>query len=60
MEVWTLEDAERVNEFRRAVGLEPLAATIWENAETRANAPPDFAERQRGFEDWARKVGWRK
>jgi hypothetical protein len=60
MEVWTLEDEEKVNDYRAAVGLEPLESFIWENAETRENKPKDFAERQSEFEAWARKVGWRK
>ena len=60
MRVWTLEKAEKVNEFRAQVGLKPLAGLIWENAETSENTPKDFGERQRKFEDWRRKVGWRR
>jgi hypothetical protein len=60
MQVWTLEDESKVNEFRREIGLPPLENLIWENEETGENAPPDFAERQRGFAEWLKKTGWRK
>lgn len=60
MQIWTLEDEEKVNDFRREVGLKPLDSLIWETKETKENAPPDFAKRQRESEDWARRVGWRK
>lgn len=60
MEVWTLADAARVNEFRRAAGLPPLNDLIWESEETRENQPKDFQARKKEFEAWARKVGWRK
>jgi len=59
MEVWRLEDAEKVNEYRRAVGLQPLESLTWENAETRENQPNDYTERQAEFEAWAKRVGWR-
>lgn len=60
MEVWTLEDAEKVNNYRAEVGLEPLENLIWENEETRANRPEDFQKRRAEYEAWARRVGWRK
>ena len=60
MEVWTLEDAEKVNDYRAAVNLPPLENLIWENTETRQNRPKDFQKRQIGYEAWARRVGWRK
>jgi hypothetical protein len=60
MEVWTLEDEEKVNDFRHAVGLKPLESLTWENEETRENKPLDFAARQAEFETWTKKVGWRK
>lgn len=60
MEVWTLEDSEKVNEHRRAVGLEPLESMTWENAETRENKPKDYTKRQSEFDAWATRVGWRK
>lgn len=60
MEVWTLEDEGKVNDYRRAVGLEPLDSLTWENAETRENKPKDYVARQAEFEVWTRKVGWRK
>jgi len=60
MQVWTLEDKAKVNDFRAQVGLQPLNALTWENEETRENKPKDFAVRQADFEAWTRKVGWRK
>jgi len=60
MEVWTLEDEAKVNDYRAAVGLEPLESLTWETGETRENKPKDYSKRQAEFETWARKVGWRK
>jgi hypothetical protein len=60
MQVLPLEDEAKVNEFRAAVGLPPLENLVWENEETRENAPEDFAARRRGFEEWLKKTGWRK
>ncbi len=60
MEVWALEDNEKVNDYRRAVRLEPLESLTWENAETRENKPKDLAKRQSEFQAWAKRVGWRK
>ena len=60
MGVWTLEDAGKVNDYRRAVGLEPLESLTWENEETRENKPKDYSRRQSQFEAWTRRVGWRK
>jgi len=59
MEVWTLEDEEKVNENRAAVGLPPLENLTRENEETRENKPENYAERQAGFDAWAKRVGWR-
>ena len=58
MQVGPLEDESRVNEFRAAVGLAPLESLIWENEETRENAPKDFAQRRRDYEEWKKRVGW--
>ena len=60
MQVRTLEDAAKVNDYRAQVGLQPLDTLTWENEETRENKPKDFAARQADFEAWAQKVGWRK
>lgn len=59
MQVWTLENPEKVNEFRAEIGMKSLETLIWENAETRENAPQHFAERQQKYEDWLKKTGWR-
>jgi len=60
MEIWMLEDEEKVNDFRAAVGLKPLESLTWENEDTRENKPNDYAARQLRFEAWTKKVGWRK
>jgi hypothetical protein len=60
MEVWTLEDKERVNDFRAEVGLQPLESLTWQNEETGENKPKDYAGRKAAFEAWARKFGWRE
>jgi hypothetical protein len=60
MEVWTLEDNEKVNDYRRAAGLKPLESLTWKNAETRENKPKDYTKRQSEFEAWRKGVGWRK
>ncbi len=60
MEVWRLENAEKINEYRAEVGLKPLEKLIWENAETIGNAPKNFAEHQRKAKEWMEKIGWRK
>jgi len=60
MEVWTLEDKEKVNDYRVEVGLPPLGSSTWENAETRENKPQNWRTRKAEFEKWARNVGWRK
>lgn len=60
MEVWTLEEENKVNEYRGAVGLKPLESLTWENVETRENKPKDFHKRKIESEAWAERVGWRK
>jgi len=60
MEVWKLEDKEKVNEHRAVVGLKPLESLMWENEETRENKPKDYTGRQNEFEAWAKRVGWGK
>ncbi len=60
MQVWKLENEEKVNEYRAEVGLKPLESLVWETDETRENAPKDFAKRQKESEDWLVKTGWRK
>lgn len=58
MEVWTLEDAGKVNDRRAAVGLSPLENLTWENEETRDNKPQNYQARQAEFEAWRERVGW--
>ncbi|HSK74206.1 MAG TPA: DUF6624 domain-containing protein [Pyrinomonadaceae bacterium] len=59
MQVWTLENEERVNEYRAEVGLKPLESLVWENEETRENKPANFHKRREEYLAWAKKVGWR-
>ena len=60
MQVYKLENEEKVNEYRAEIGLNPLENLIWENEETRENKPKDWRKRQEEFLAWAGKVGWRK
>jgi hypothetical protein len=58
-----VEDPDGVDERRRAVGLGPLGEDTRRLREGLAasgeKAPPDWAERRRKREQWAREVGWR-
>ncbi len=58
-----IEDRAGVDERRRSVGLGPLAEDVRRRREDMARhqekPPHDWAERQRQFEDWARRAGWR-
>jgi hypothetical protein len=58
MRPYTIDDAERVDERRRAVGLEPLAEIL-----ARAKPQPLPADRERfeqDYQKWLIKVGWRR
>lgn len=55
MQVWMLENEEKVNEFRAEVGLKPLESLVWETDETRENKPKDFHKRQEEYLVWAKK-----
>lgn len=59
MEVWTLENEEKVNDYRAEAGLKPLESKINDSKEFRENAPKDWQKRQLDSNEWARKVGWR-
>ncbi len=59
MQVYKLENEEKVNEYRAENNLKPLENLIWENVETRENKPKDWQKRREEFSAWARKVGWR-
>jgi hypothetical protein len=58
-----IEDADRVDERRRRVGLIPLAENTARMREgvTKAKEPRphDWELKQKEFEHWARKTGWR-
>jgi hypothetical protein len=57
-----IEDAEHVDERRRAIGLPPLAEKLAEIREATASAgvrdPADAAARRREIDEWERSVGW--
>jgi hypothetical protein len=53
-----MEDPERVEARRSAVGLEPLGERL--AREERVPPPKDRDAYQRGYEEWLRKVGWRR
>ena len=57
-------EPERIDERRRAVGLETPYSEVIEShnravRESNEKPPADFGERQRKFEEWARRIGWR-
>lgn len=58
-----LQDTERVDDFRKSVGLGPLSEKteeIRQRAAAEGNEPPrDFQKRQKEMDAWARSVGWR-
>lgn len=59
MSPWNLENAEQVEGYRRAVGLEPLADVVRRMRDaTRDVTPPDFSTRQAEFQIWRESVGW--
>lgn len=58
MSPWTLADPARVDEYRAAVGLGPLAERVKEVRRATAGPPPDYHERQKEMLAWARAVGW--
>lgn len=58
LEVWQLEDAEKVNEFRTAVGLAPLENLTWEPEAPVADPEAAYDKRQKEAEAWRIKTGW--
>ncbi len=60
----TVDDLEKVDERRKAIGLNPLSEQT-ERMRNQAKlekqlAPADFAERQNEMRQWKRKAGWIK
>lgn len=55
---YLIEDPERVEERRRAVGLEPLDVRL--AGEQRVPAPTDRKRFEREYEAWLHRVGWRR
>lgn len=59
-----VDDPERLDERRRAVGLGPLEEAVVAQrraAQAEGERPPDdWRARQRAMEEWLRTVGWRR
>jgi hypothetical protein len=58
MSPWTLAEPEKVDEYRQAVGLEPLVERIQAVRQGIETAPPDYRTRQQEMIEWAKAVGW--
>jgi len=59
MSPWLLEDPEKADEYRRSVGLDPLAVSLEQTRNAMREAKrPDLRKRQEEMEAWARSVGW--
>ncbi len=62
MSPWALEDPERVDEYRRAVDLPPLAERLEQARKATAgegeSKPADLKKRQEEMLQWAKSVGW--
>lgn len=60
MSPWLLKDAVKVDEYRRSVGLGPLAERLEQvRIELGGEAKPsDFKRRQAEMLEWAKSVGW--
>lgn len=56
---YCLEDPRRVEEWRREVGLEPLAERLARGAKGAHQPPSDPERREREYQEWLRRVGWR-
>jgi hypothetical protein len=57
---YEIEEPEKVDERRRAVGLESLAERLSRAEWSEPPAPETRARREREYQQWLRKVGWRK
>jgi hypothetical protein len=60
MSPWLLEDPNKVDEFRRSVGLPPLVDRIEQarKGENEKPKPVELKKRQEEMEAWAKSVGW--
>jgi hypothetical protein len=59
MSPWLLEDPEKVDEYRRSVGLGPLAERVAQaRQDTREAKPPDLKKHTGDMVAWAKSVGW--
>lgn len=60
MSPYLLEDPDRVDEYRQAVGLSPLAKRIEEARNNTGEEPKplDLKKREDEMREWAKSVGW--
>lgn len=60
MSPYLLENPERVDEYRQAVGLSPLAERVEEarNNTEEEPKPSDLKKRESEMREWAKSVGW--
>lgn len=59
MSPWTLEDPEKVDEYRKSVGLGTLAERIEQmRRDTQDEPRPDMEKLEIEAAEWARRVGW--
>lgn len=56
----TLEDPAKVDEWRREVGLPPIAERLPPREKQRPTDPEQVRRNRRAMEEWARAVGWRQ
>lgn len=54
------EEPEEVDERRRGVGLEPLAARLSRAEREEPPSPETRARRAREYQEWLKRVGWRE
>jgi hypothetical protein len=57
---YEIEEPEKVDERRRAVGLESLAERLSRAEWSEPPNPETRARREREYQQWLRKVGWRE
>jgi hypothetical protein len=57
---YEIEEPEKVDERRRAVGLESLAERLGRAEWSEPPTPETRARREREYQQWLRKVGWRE
>jgi len=57
---WTIEDPQRVNQLRAAVGLGPIQERMIPPSEQKCVSREQARQQRSELEQWAKRVGWRK